>query len=301
MTQSPAPSASGVQPLLDTDVLRSFVAIAEHGSFTRAAKAVFRTPSALSMQIKRLETTLGKNLFVREARRVQLTEHGELLLRYARQLLQLNAEAVACFLAPELEGTVRIGTPDDVGTRILPQALGEFARSHPAVQVDVMTGASRVILERLDAGEIDLALVTAGNLDVQVERGEIVHTEPLVWVGRADGTARLREPLPVALAEHGCAWRADAVNALDRAGRPYRVAYSSEHSAGQRAAVEADLAVAPLPRSLANSPLLEIIDEPKMPALVDTHVALVIGAHCAEAGKALTQHVRAAFRALRPN
>ena len=298
MTRSPAPNVSNAQPLLDTDVLRSFVAIAEYGSFTRAAKAVFRTPSALSMQIKRLETTLDHSLFVREARRVQLTAHGELLLRYARRLLQLNAEAVACFLAPTLEGTVRIGTPDDVGTRVLPQVLSGFAASHPAVQVDVMTGVSRVILERLDAGEIDLALVTVGSRDVDPERGEVVATEPLVWVARADGTARLREPLPVALAEHGCAWRASAVDALDRAGRPYRVAYSSEHSAGQRAAVQADLAVAPLPRSLATSPLLEIVDDPKLPALADTHILLVTGARRSEAAQTLTQHVVDAFRAL---
>ena len=104
---------------------------------------------------------------------------GELLLRYARRLLQLNAEAVACFLTPALEGTVRIGTPDDVGTRVLPQVLSGFAASHPAVQVDVMAGVSRVMLERLDAGEIDLALVTAGSRDVDPERGEVVATEPL--------------------------------------------------------------------------------------------------------------------------
>lgn len=299
MTGSPAPSAFSAQPLLEHDVLRSFVAIAEHGSFTRAAKAVFRTPSALSMQIKRLETTLGQSLFVREARRVQLTEHGELLLRYARQLLQLNAEAVACFLTPSLEGTVRIGTPDDVGTRVLPQVLSAFARSHPAVQVDVMTGASGPILQRLDAGQIDLALVTVGNRDVEVERGEIVHTEPLVWAACADGTARTRDPLPVALAEHGCAWRASAVDALDRAGRPYRMAYSSEHSAGQRAAVLADLAVAPFPRSLVTPPLRELVDDPKLPALADTHVLRVVGEHCPDAGQELARHVTDAFRALR--
>jgi len=299
MTDSPAPATLAAKPLLDTDVLRSFVAIAEHGSFTRAARAVFRTPSALSMQIKRLETMLGESLFIREARRVQLTAHGELLLRYARQLLQLNAEAVACFLSPALEGTVRIGTPDDVGTRVLPQVLGEFARSHPAVQVDVMTGASGPLIQRLDAGEIDLALVAAGSRDVEPERGEIVHTEPLVWAARSEGMARLREPLPVALAEHGCAWRALAVTALDRAGRPYRVAYSSEHSAGQRAAVLADLAVAPFPRSLADSPLLELVDDPQLPALADTHVALIIGGHCPDAGRELARHVTDAFRALR--
>ena len=131
----PEPAAP---PLLDTEVLRSFVAIAESGSFTRAAKQVFRTPSALSMQIKRLEETLGHPLFVREARQVRLTPEGETLLGYGRRLLKLNQEAVSRFLAPSVEGTVRVGTPDDVGTRILPQVLSRFARSHPAVQVEVL-------------------------------------------------------------------------------------------------------------------------------------------------------------------
>ncbi|MBS63217.1 LysR substrate-binding domain-containing protein [Salinisphaera sp.] len=299
MTGLAGQTSGATERLLDTEVLRSFVAIAEHGSFTRAAKAVFRTPSALSMQIKGLETTLDKRLFVREARRVHLTEHGELLLRYARQLLQLNAEAVACFLAPALDGTVRVGTPDDVGGRILPRVLATFARSNPAVQVDVITGTSRVILERLDREQIDFALVTVGSREVDSERGEIVHSEPLVWAARRGGSAKLREPLPVALAEPGCAWRASAIDALDRAGRSYRVAYSSDHSAGQRAAVLADLAIAPLPRPLVDSAELEVLDEPQLPPLIDTHTALVFGTHCSDAGKALSQHVVEAFRALR--
>ena len=299
ITRLPGQTTSATERLLDTEVLKSFVAIAEHGSFTRAAKAVFRTPSALSMQIKGLETMLDKRLFVREARRVHLTEHGELLLRYARQLLQLNAEAVACFLAPVLDGTVRIGSPDDVGGRILPRVLGAFARSNPAVQVDVMTGTSRLLLQRLDADEIDFTLVTTGKHDFDSKRGEIVHTEPLVWAARRGGSARLREPLPVALAEPGCAWRASAVDALDHAGRRYRVAYSSDHSAGQRAAVLADLAVAPFPRPLVDSADLEIIDAPELPPLAETHTALVFGAQCSEAGEALAQHVIDAFRALR--
>ena len=127
-------------PLLDSDLVRTFVAIAETGSFTRAARQVFRTPGALSMQIKRLEETLGKTLFVRDARQVRLTPEGEVLLSFGRRLLKLNEEAVAQFLAPSLEGRVRFGTPDDVGTRLLPGVLAQFARSHPAVQVDVVVG-----------------------------------------------------------------------------------------------------------------------------------------------------------------
>jgi len=105
-------------PLLDSEVLRTFVTIAESGSFTRAAQQLFRTPSALSMQIKRLEETLGQSLFIREARRVSLTPEGEVLLGYGRRLLKLNEEAVGRFLAPSLEGSVRLGTPDDVARAI---------------------------------------------------------------------------------------------------------------------------------------------------------------------------------------
>src|SRR5680860_1334112 len=113
-------------PLLDNDVLRTFVAISECGTFTDAAKVVHRTPSALSMQIKQLELTLGKCLFIREPRQVRLTAEGEELLDYSRRLLRLNEEAVRYFLSPTLEGKVGIGTSDDVGTRILPEVLAQF-------------------------------------------------------------------------------------------------------------------------------------------------------------------------------
>ncbi|HCA11269.1 MAG TPA: LysR family transcriptional regulator, partial [Marinobacter adhaerens] len=135
-------------PLLDNDVLRSFVAIAESGTFTSAAKVVHRTPSALSMQIKQLEKNLGKTLFIREPRHVTLTAEGEVLLDYSRRLLRLNEEAVQHFLSPTLEGKVGIGTSDDVGTRILPEVLAEFARSYPAVLVDVVVGSSKQNLAR---------------------------------------------------------------------------------------------------------------------------------------------------------
>ena len=137
-------------PLLDSEVLRTFVTIAESGSFTRAAQQLFRTPSALSMQIKRLEEILGQNLFVREARQVRLTAEGEVLLGYSRRLLKLNAEAVTQFLAPALEGRVGLGITDDVVWRVLPTVLAQFARSHPAVQVDVIVGRSVELLARLD-------------------------------------------------------------------------------------------------------------------------------------------------------
>lgn len=294
-----APFEQGVLPLLDTDVLQTFVAIAETGSFTRAARQVFRTPSALSMQIKRLEETLGRPLFVRQARQVSLTPEGELLLSYGRRLLKLNEEAVAQFLSPALEGTVRFGSPDDVGTRILPGVLAQFARSHPAVQVDVMTGASVEMVRRLDAGELDLILVTADNEGMEPGRGEVVYSEPLVWACREGGIAPRRSPLPLALANHGCAWRRSALKALDRVGIAYRVAYTSENCSGQEAAMLADLAIAPFPSSLVRAPLRKVDPAIGLPPLGEYQVLLIRRSGIGPAGEALAGHVVEAFRSLR--
>lgn len=283
-------------PLLDTDVLRTFVAIAECGSFTRAAKQVFRTPSALSMQIKRLEEILGHVLFVREARHVRLTPEGEVLLGYGRRLLRLNEEAIQQFLTPTLEGRVSLGTSDDVGSRILPGVLAQFARSYPAVQVDVVVGSSKQHLERLDAGELDMALITIGNQGQEM-RGEVVHTEPLVWAGREGGIAANRSPLPVALASQGCVWRRTALRALDEAGMSYRVAYTCDNCSGQEAAMFADLAVAPFPLSLVRPPLRKL-DREGLPALSDYQIALVRhGGNPVQ--DALAGHVKEAFGDLR--
>lgn len=299
MTLPSCPTRNAALPLLDTDVLRTFVAIAESGSFTRAAKQVFRTPSALSMQIKRLEETLGQPLFVREARHVRLTPEGEILLGYGRRLLKLNEEAVTHFLAPSLEGTVHFGTPDDVGSRILPRVLAQFARSHPAVQVDVVVGRSIDMLERLDAGELDLALVTAGNEGLGSARGEIVHSESLAWACLDGGVAQERAPLPLALANQGCAWRAMALSALDRDGVAYRVAYTSENCAGQEAALLADLAVAPLPLSMIRAPLRKLTQDDGLPIIGDYRILLVHAANTGVVSEALAGHVIDAFRGLR--
>ncbi|HAD62704.1 MAG TPA: LysR family transcriptional regulator [Alcanivorax sp.] len=296
MTVAKARPENASLPLLDTDTLRTFVAIAENGSFTRAAHQVFRTPSALSMQIKRLEETLGQSLFIREARRVSLTPEGEVLLGYGRRLLKLNEEAVGRFLAPSLEGSVRLGTPDDVGTRVLPQVLTRFARSHPAVQVNVNAGRSIDLLKRLDDGELDLALVTLGHSDLSAKRGEVVHTEPLVWAGRDGGVAVQRSPLPLSLANHGCAWREMALGALDKAEISYRVAYNSEHCAGQEAAMLADLAVAPFPASLVQPPLRVLGPENGLPALGDYQIALVRRDGSGPAAEALAEQVVQTFR-----
>lgn len=284
-------------PLLESDVLRTFVAIAiaDSGSFTRTAAQVFRSTAAVSLQIKRLEETLGQRLFSREARRVQLTAEGELLLGYARRLLKLNEEAVARFLTPTLTGRVRFGTPNDIGDRVLPSVLTLFACSHPGVEVEVNVGRSVDLVAKLDAGELDLTLINAGNDGLDDSRGEVIYSEELVWAGRDGGLAMQRSPLPLALANPGCAWRRTALDALDRQGLAYRIAYSCEQCAGQEAAMTADLAIAPFPRSLVRPPLRRLGAEQGLPALGEYHIKLILGHQRNDAVEVLARQMVQAF------
>lgn len=281
-------------PLLDPDLLRSFVAIAETGSFTAAANLVFRTPSAVSMQIKKLEELLGVTVFLRDARQVTLTNDGERLLPYARRLLALNREAVSKFVVPDISGVVRVGSPDDYGERILPSVLKRFAQSHPSVAVDVIIDQSSNLRKRFQAGQLDIAILTCLP-GVAGEGEEIVFTEPVVWVGACGGTAYLREPLPVSMWEEGCAWRACATAGLEAVGRDFRVAYMSANAAGQRAAILADLAVAPLPKSFVGPGLQILCEDDGLPALDNYSISMLVSRDPVAPVCAVADHFRATY------
>jgi DNA-binding transcriptional LysR family regulator len=248
---------------LEIDLLKTLVAITETGSFNRAAKAVFRTPSAVSMQMKRLEELIGRPIFAKEGRGVTLTGDGEELLVYAHRILALAEEALLKFRCATTEGTVRLGTPDDYAAGFLPPILARFAKTHPSVQVDVTCHSSDVLSRRLDEGDLDIALVSAGYSSMPQQ---IVHREPLAWVGRRDGVAFKKRPLPLAVSFPTCSWRRNAISALHSVGIEHRVAYSSYQFMGQVAAVLADLAVAPLAVSSITGDLVAI-EERDLPSL----------------------------------
>ena len=281
-------------PLLDNDILRTFVAIAETGSFTAAADRVFRTPSAVSMQIKKLEEQLNATLFLRDARSVSLTESGETLLPYARRMLALSNEAVGRFRMPEMKGVVRLRAPDDIGERFMPTILRRFAEVYPAIMVDLTVDTSGQLRRRLQEQRLDLTLVNCAPGMVSHD-GEVIHTEQLVWAGAKCGTAHLRDPLPVSIWEDGCCWRADALSRLDRDKRPYRIAYLSAHTMAQRAAVIADLAVAPLPRSYLTDDMTALGSKHGLPDLGSFEVRLLTGAETSDTIRAVADSVRFAF------
>ena len=225
---------------LSPDVLRTFVAAADSGSFTHAAVAVHRTQSAVSMQIKRLESELSRTLFDRQGRGVALTAYGETLYRYARRLLALHDEALSAITAPRLGGKVRFGAPEDYAARFLPKALKRFAAVHPMVEVEVRCDATPNLQKRFADGGLDVMLTTE---DTWVGPGR--RQIDLIWVVAEHGGPLDERPLPLALFHSGCLYRRNALLALEKNRIPYRIAYGSPSMAGVLAAVRAGLAVAP--------------------------------------------------------
>lgn len=229
---------------LDLDQLHTFVAICDTGSFTRAAEEIFRTQSAVSMQMRRLEERIGKPLFEKDGRTNRLTEEGERLLAYARRLLRLSRETLAAFDDTQLEGSVRIGTPDDYADRFLPEIMGRFARSNPRIEMSVVCEPTLNLAEMVRRGQLDIALVTRCD---DVSPSEIVRREPLLWVASATHAIHEEEVLPLALGRPTCAWRRAAIETLTRSGREHRVLFTSWSATVIIAAVISGLAVSVLP------------------------------------------------------
>ncbi|NBW76113.1 MAG: LysR family transcriptional regulator [Sphingomonadaceae bacterium] len=262
-----------IQPNLDPDCLRAFVAVAETTSFTAAAQRLLRSQSAVSLQIKRLEQQLGVRLLARSPRLVALTGEGELVLDQARRLLALNDELVARAREPQLAGLVRLGVPEDFATARLPRLLAEFARTHPGVALEVTCELTLPLLDRFSAGELDLALIKREPTGPAT--GRRVWREPLVWA--AASPFRLPagdDPLPLVCSPRPCVLRQRAVQALDAAGRPWRVTYSCASLAGNQAALRAGLGIAVLPRDMVPADLA-VLDDHGLPELADLEVALI--------------------------
>lgn len=232
--------------LLDVDQLRTFLAIVETGSFTRAAEIVHKTQSAVSMQMKRLEERLEHPIFVRDGRASKLTEEGERLLDYARRIIKLNVEALAAFSDAALTGRVRLGVPDDYADRYLPEIMARFSRAYPGVELSVICEPSIELMGRIEANELDLAIVTDCESNRPVES---FRRERLLWGTSNRHTTHREEPLPLALGRPTCKWRELAIEALELIGRPYRVLYSSGNAGAVAAAVLAGLAVSVFPES----------------------------------------------------
>ena len=275
--------------MLDIDQLRTFIAITETGSFTKAAEVVNKTQSAVSMQMKRLEERLERPIFARDGRASKLTDDGQRLLDYARRIVKLNVETIAAFSDAELSGRVRLGVPDDYADRYLPEIMARFSRVYPAVELTVICEPSIDLLERIDANEIDLAIVT--NCETK-RASETFRRERLLWVTSNRHSTHTEERIPLALGRPTCSWRRAAVERMEAMARPYRVLYSSSNAGAVAAAVLAGLAVSVLPESGLRPGMRVLSAADGFPELPSCRIGLVRNAHETSAlAAALAEHI----------
>lgn len=272
---------------VDTMQLKSFIAIAETGTYGRGAAAVNRTQSALSLQIKKLEEQLGCQLFDRSGRRVALTAEGEIFLGYAKRMIQLQWEAFSRLREPEVEGEIRFGTPEDFATHYLPGVLASFRQHHPRVQLNVACDLTLNLIDAFQRGEYDVILVKRD--PQRVRGGTKVWREPLVWAA-ADGY-KLDERLSLVLSPQPCIYRARALAALDRAKRSWHISYTSPSLAGTLAAVKAGLGITVLPTDMFPDGIQPIRKEAKLPNLADSEVALMKRDQLSNVAEIFAEHV----------
>ena len=238
-------------PDMQIDWLKCFVTVVDTGSLSGAAPELHRSQSAISMQLKKLEGALGQQLLVRGPRQHQLTPAGQILLGYARRMLDLHAEAQAAFHGEVLMGRVRLGVPDDYAAAYLTPVLKRFASKYSNVEIELNCEQSTSLIPRVESGDLDLALVSRDH----ARRGTLLFHEPMVWVGSPQFDAWRRDPLPIAVYESTSLAKRSAIRSLGLQGRRYKVVYNSSSLAGQIAAVESGLAVAALTRCSVPSSL----------------------------------------------
>jgi DNA-binding transcriptional LysR family regulator len=274
-------------PVLDPDLLKAFVAVADHRSFTRAAAMLNRTQSAVSMQIKRLEDRLGVELFCRTKVNVDLSSAGEGLLGYARRILMLNDEAVGRLREHKVEGLVRLGVMDDYGSIIVPPLLSRFVGGYPLIHVEMETGLTATMASRLgDSFDLVIAMHPEGRGD-----GEFLRREQAVWATGASHPVEELDPLPLALYPHGCLFRKWATEALDTAGRPWRLAFVSHSLAAVESIAAQGLAVTVVKSGTFPPKLRALSERDGMPGLPAADICLHRAPNLSHAASLLADHL----------
>lgn len=205
---------------LDSDLLRTFIAISETGSFSKGAERIYRSQSAVSLQIKRLEEILGQSVFKRHSRGVVLTPIGEKLRPVAHRIVTTLDTTIGELRSDALTGSIRIGIPDEYGETILPQVIAAFARNHPQVEIEVRCSFSADFPDALTRDEIDLAVYA---VESPTKGTVVLRRDKTHWVTCENHLVHEQDPVPIALFDRACWWRDRALESLKSSDRRYRV------------------------------------------------------------------------------
>lgn len=255
---------------LDIALIRTFVAVVDHASMTTAANLLFMTQGAVSQQVKRLEQSLGCSLLIRKPKQLELTSQGELFLAKARQLLQFNDEIWAQTVGSPVRGYLRIGAPPDLITSLAP-AMKTFSESHPSVELSMKCATSLELHEDIKDGRLDIALI---EYLASSPQGEVIRTEPLVWVASATSDIWKTRPLPLSLVDERCVFRPLVLGALAKEGIAWRAIFENGSFEATASTVRVGLAVTAWLASTVPADLIKIPEAAGLPDLPEFAVCL---------------------------
>lgn len=281
---------------IELSLLKSFIAIVDEGNFVLAAQAAGKSPSSVTMQIKRLEDVVGASLFLRDARGTRLTQAGERLVPHARRMLAMETEILTSFQPGIVQGEVRLGVPDDVVEQFPMETLRRFRDEHPAVTLTVSVDHTPALLRKVDRDVLDLTIITYAESLPGVRESQRIWFEREVWATSRTGIASERQPLPVALWEKGWTWHKPTVEGLEESGLDYIIVLQCENIGARRAAIAADLAIGPLPLSQMGPDLVAVNNRPTLPALPDYGLGLKVRADASAAVETVAAHIRSHYQ-----
>ncbi|MHB1199485.1 MAG: LysR substrate-binding domain-containing protein [Polaromonas sp.] len=276
---------------VDIDLLRTLIAVAEAKSFTQAGERLFRTQSAISLQIKRLEELIGQRLFER-GKDIRLTSSGEVVRSYAMEILKLNDGMLREVSHHSANVVLRIGTPDDYAQLILPGIIHEFASSNEKIEFQIVSDLSVNLARLVDSGEIDVALLTWARGITGIN----VVEEQLSWVVAEGSAALALDQLPLALFPEGCRIRDLAIAALDGAGKRWRIAYSANQFAPLRTAIASGAAIGVLPTRAVPKGLVRVGAEYGLPDLQTVELVIKIAPQASETVQRFAAAIASTFR-----
>jgi DNA-binding transcriptional LysR family regulator len=262
--------------MFDPELLATFLAVAETGSFTRAAERLGLSQPTVSQQVRRLEKAAGRMLVDRDTRQVRLTDNGDAMAGFARSILAAHAAADSYFSGTAMRGRLRFGAADDLAITRLPSILRDFRQAYPQINLELTVNQSTPLYRRLKAGQLDLIFIKrsvgAGEGDGE---GNRVSIDDLVWMGLDKAELAPGEPVPLIAYQDPSVSRRMAIDALETAGRVWRITCNTREVNGVLAAVRAGLGVAPFPRTLIPSDLVKVTNRLGLPELGQVEFSLL--------------------------
>lgn len=273
---------------LDNLLLKSFISIAESGTFSNAAHIVGRTQSAISLQIKKLEDNLECQLFDRSFRKVSLTPHGEIFLQYAKQIIQLQWEAYSKIREPDAQGEISLGVPEDFASHYLPGVLSTFHQHHPNIQLKVSCDLTLHLIDGFQKGSFDIILIKRD--PKTTKQGIKVWREDLVWAASRN-YQHSKKSLPLVLAPEPCIYRSRALSVLEKNKKNWHITYSSPSLSGRIAAVKEGLGITILPANMLPEGIQSLPKHFKMPTLKEAEIALMIKKEPSKTSQMLADYI----------